>query len=183
MHDQSLREEMEKFYTYLQQLLRTDQLTIPSEDYDLVLDIMATEDRRMSWSYYYACHESRCLFWLETYDASYMLSELYGVKAPAHVSTLKLPHPSFPQFPQCSMQSIAWSPFIGKSDIPRFFGVQIAYVHLDRNHWSLFPVVFEGRRLPLGVYDELMGMLVHGCFGEPIDSRLVLHEKSPPSMT
>ena len=99
MHDQNLREEMENFYTYLKQLLRTDQLTIPSNDYDLVLDIMATEDRRITWSYYYACHESRCLFWLETYDASYMLSELYGVKAPAHVSALQMPHSSFPQIP------------------------------------------------------------------------------------
>ena len=88
MHDQTLREEMENFYGYLQQILRTDQLTIPSKNCDLVLDIMATEDRRTSWSYYYACHDSRCLFWLETYDASYMLSELYGVKAPAHVSAL-----------------------------------------------------------------------------------------------
>ena len=90
---------MENFYTYLKQLLRTDQLTIPSNDYDLVLDIMKTEDRRISWSYYYACHESRCLFWLETYDASYMLSELYGVKAPAHVSALQMPHSSFLQIP------------------------------------------------------------------------------------
>jgi len=30
-------------------------------------------------------------------------------------------------------------------------------------HWSLFPVVFDGRRLPLDVYDELMGILMHGC--------------------
>ena len=99
MNDQTLRKEMEDFYAYLQRLLRIEQLTIPSEDYDLVLDIIETEDRRISWSYYYACHESRCLFWLETYDASYVLSELYGVKAPAHVSALQLPHSSFPQFP------------------------------------------------------------------------------------
>ena len=39
---------------------------------------------------------------------------------------------------------------------------------LDRTHWSLFPVVFKGRTLPLGVYDELMGILVHGCIGEPM---------------
>jgi len=31
------------------------------------------------------------------------------------------------------------------------------------NHWSLFPVVFDGRRLPLDVYDELMGILMYGC--------------------
>ena len=183
MHDQTLREEMEMFYIYLQQILRSDQLTIPSGDYDLVLDIMPIGDGRISWSYYYACHESRCLFWLETYDASYMLSELYGVKAPAHVSALQLSHSSFPQFPQCSMQSTAWSPFIGKSDIPCWIGVRIAYVHLDRNHWSLFPVVFKGRRFPRGVYDELMGMLVHGCFGELIDPTLVFHEKSSSSIS
>ncbi len=86
MHDPILREEIEDFYTYLQQVLHIDQLTIPSKNYDLVLDIMVTDEQQISWSYYYACHESRCLFWLETYDASYMISELFGVKSPAHVS-------------------------------------------------------------------------------------------------
>jgi hypothetical protein len=88
MHDPALREEIEDFYTYMQQLIRADQLIIPSKNYDLVLDVMATDDEQISWSYYYACHESRCLFWLETYDASYMISELFGVKSPAHVSAL-----------------------------------------------------------------------------------------------
>jgi hypothetical protein len=87
---------MEDFYTYLQQLIRADQLTIPSKDYDLVLDIMVTDDEMISWSYYYTCHESRCLFWLETYDASYMISELFGVKSPAHVSALQLSHSNSP---------------------------------------------------------------------------------------
>jgi len=84
-----------------------------------------TEDERISWSYYYACHDSRCLFWLETYDATYMVSELFGVKSPAHVKH--------------RLESLYWT------------------------HWSLFPVVFEGRRLPLPVYDELLGILAHGC--------------------
>jgi hypothetical protein len=43
----------------------------------------------------------------------------------------------------------------------------------NRNHWSLFPTVFEGRCLPVGVYDELMGILVHGCIGKSLDSRLL----------
>jgi hypothetical protein len=46
---------------------------------------------------------------------------------------------------------------------------------LDRNHWSLFPVVFDGRRLPLDVYDELMGTLMHGCIGETVGLRLGFH--------
>ena len=98
MHDQTLREEMEEFYIYLQQVINTDQLVIPSTNYDLVLDLLVTEDQRISWSYYYACHDARCLFWLETYDASYMISELFGVKSPAHVRALHLPHSNLPQF-------------------------------------------------------------------------------------
>ena len=93
MHDQIMRDEIEDFYNCLQRLIRNDQLTIPSKNYDLVLDIMVTQEeseKRILWSYYYACHEARCLFWLETYDASYMTSEQFGVKSPAHVSALHL---------------------------------------------------------------------------------------------
>ena len=88
-----MREEIEDFYDYLQRLLRIDNRSIPSKNYDLVLDIMVTNDENISWSYYYACHDARCLFWLEIYDASYMISELFGVKSPAHVSTSHLSHP------------------------------------------------------------------------------------------
>jgi hypothetical protein len=90
-----MKEEIEHFYDFLQRLLENEDLPIPSKNYDLVLDIMVTVDERISWSYYYACHDARCLFWLETYDASYMISELFGVKSPAHVSALHLPHPEF----------------------------------------------------------------------------------------
>ncbi|KAH9027055.1 hypothetical protein EDB84DRAFT_1419842 [Lactarius hengduanensis] len=60
-------------------------LVIPSKNYDLVLDILPTEDGRVSWSYYYACHETRCLFWLDLYDTTQMISELLGVRSPAHI--------------------------------------------------------------------------------------------------
>ena len=30
----------------------------------------------------------------------------------------------------------------------------------------------DGRRLPLRVYDELMGILMHGCVGEPVGPTL-----------
>ncbi|KAF8474433.1 hypothetical protein DFH94DRAFT_131009 [Russula ochroleuca] len=129
MHDQIMRDEIEEFHNYLQRVIRDDQLSIPSKNYDLVLDIMVTEneerEKQISWSYYYACHEARCLFWLETYDASYMISELFGVKSPAHIKH--------------RLESLYW------------------------NHWSLFPVVFDGRHPPLDAYDELMGILMHGC--------------------
>jgi hypothetical protein len=96
MHDPLLRDEIEEFYQYLQKILRADRLKVPSNNYDLVLDIMPTEDGHIQWGYYYACHETRCLFWLETYDATFMISELYGVKSPAHISALHLSSPTPP---------------------------------------------------------------------------------------
>ncbi|KAH8982871.1 hypothetical protein EDB92DRAFT_1952019 [Lactarius akahatsu] len=85
MHNPVLRKEMEDFYHYLQTILHYVGLVIPSKNYDLVLDILLTEDGRVSWSYYYACHETRCLFWLDSYDATQMISELLGVRSPAHI--------------------------------------------------------------------------------------------------
>jgi hypothetical protein len=98
MHKKALRDEIEDFYNYLQRLIHNDQLIIPSRNHDLVLDIMVTEnEERISWCYYYACHEARCLFWLEIYDASYMTpSGLFGVKSPAHISALHVSHSEFP---------------------------------------------------------------------------------------
>ena len=99
MHDKTMRDEIEDLYNYLQRVIHIDQLFIPSKSYDLVLDITVIDEepeKRIVWSYYYACHEARCLFWLKTYDASYMTSELYGVKSPAHVSTLHLSPSEFP---------------------------------------------------------------------------------------
>jgi hypothetical protein len=95
MHNKTMRDEIEDFYNYLQRLIHNDELSIPSKNYDLVLDIMVTVDERISWSYYYACHDARCLFWLETYDASFMISELFGVRSPAHVSALQLSRVKF----------------------------------------------------------------------------------------
>ncbi|KAH9050812.1 hypothetical protein EDB87DRAFT_1583109, partial [Lactarius vividus] len=125
MHDPKLREEMEDFYDYLQRILSFDGLVIPSQNYDLTLDIMPSQDGRIQWSYYYACHETRCLFWLDPYEASHMISELFAVRSPAHVKH--------------RLEALYWT------------------------HWSLFPVVFEGRRLTHAVYDELVGVLSHGC--------------------
>ena len=95
MHNETMRDEIEDFYDYLQQLILHDELVIPSNNYDLVLDIMV-RDGGILWSYYYACHDTRCLFWLETYDASYTISELFGVKSPAHVSALHFSRSDFP---------------------------------------------------------------------------------------
>ena len=90
MQDPVLREEMEDFYHYIQRILDHEEVVMPSKEYDLALDIMPLEDGRVQWSYYYACHETRCLFWLDTYNATHMISELCGVKSPAHVSASQI---------------------------------------------------------------------------------------------
>ncbi|KAH8987921.1 hypothetical protein EDB92DRAFT_1875046 [Lactarius akahatsu] len=41
------------------------------------------------------------------------------------------------------------------------------------SHWSLYPAFFEGRRLECQIYDELVGILSHGCVGK--SASLVLH--------
>ena len=81
---------MDEFYLALRKILRDDQLIIPSKNYDLVLDITIVGDK-IKWSYYYACHETWCLFWLKPYDGSYMLFAIYGVKCPALVSASESP--------------------------------------------------------------------------------------------
>ena len=86
MHNPLLREEMEHFYSHLKGIERIEHLTIPSKNYDIVLDVSPDEPHRTFWSYYYACHDTRCLFWLEKYDTTYLTSELDGVESPAHLS-------------------------------------------------------------------------------------------------
>lgn len=87
MHDPGLKGELEDFYHYLQRILDHEGIVIPSKNCDLALDILPSGDGRIQWSYYYACHETRCLFWLDPYDATHMISELFGVRSPAHIST------------------------------------------------------------------------------------------------
>ena len=84
MHDSPLREEMEEFYSYLMGIVRVEGLVIPSKNYDLVLDVTLYKDK-LQWSYYYACHDTRCLFWLDAYDTTYITLELDGVESLAHL--------------------------------------------------------------------------------------------------
>ena len=89
---------MEEFYDYLQKIIHHGAIIIPSNIYDLVLDIMPAEDGRIQWSYYYACHETRCLFWLDLFDANHMVSDVFCVTSPAHVSESQILSSILPPF-------------------------------------------------------------------------------------
>ncbi|KAI9438687.1 hypothetical protein H4582DRAFT_190615 [Lactarius indigo] len=121
MHAPELRREIEACVLYLQDL--PTEKSRP-KNYDLVLD-KHEGDGQIQWFYYYAHHETRCLFWLESYAAKDMLSEVYGVESPAHVKH--------------RLEALYWS------------------------HWSLYPAFFKDRRLESEIYDELVGILSHGC--------------------
>ena len=116
MYSADLREEMEEFYLYLEKTIRFENLTVPSKkkNYDLVLDIMGTENQMVQWSYYYACHKTRCLFWLDTYDASSTI--IYGVESPAHVSA-SLSFTNLYLYPLIHVQSIVWRICIGTTPV------------------------------------------------------------------
>jgi hypothetical protein len=164
MHDPALRREMEIFYDYLENILCHDQLTISSNNYDLVLNIMLN-DGRGQWSYYYACHETRCLFWLKTYDATSIISGIDGAESPAHISVLHLSSSSRPPFPliryaENRLEALYWCVSCLRLYSPKHPR------RLVRKHWSLYPAVFDGRSLPLSICDELMRVLSHGCTGE-----------------
>jgi hypothetical protein len=166
MHDPELRREMKDFYERLTNILREDQPTIPSNNnYDLVLNIIRNDERRR-WSYYYAYHETRCLFWAQTQDATSIISGLDGVESPAHISALHLSSPFRPLFPliryaEHRLEALYWCVSCLLLYSPRKHSCRLA-----RKHWSLYPAVFDGRRLPLSICDELIGVLSHGCVGE-----------------
>ncbi|KAI9444163.1 hypothetical protein H4582DRAFT_2053868 [Lactarius indigo] len=101
----------------------------PDLRYGKVL-LLSTEDSTLRRIKYYACHEARCLFWLDVYDANCMVLEVFCVTSPAHVKH--------------RLEGLYWA------------------------HYYLFPAVFDGHCLQPAVYDELLGILSHGCMGKHV---------------
>ena len=88
MYDSNLRAEVEKSVQVLEAKLLELQysgMSFPTANYDLVLDIVETEDKTITRQYYFVDHNTKMLFWLDYYD---MRTLLYvpGVMEPGHVS-------------------------------------------------------------------------------------------------
>ena len=89
MYDQSLREEVQKSAGLLDEKLAELEyqgLRFPTGDYDLVLDIVETKDKKTTRQYYFVDHNARTLFWLEVYDMSRLLEDICGAKEGGHIS-------------------------------------------------------------------------------------------------
>ena len=89
MYDSSLREEVDKSFEVLQRKrfeLESSGIPFPTANYDLVLDIVETDDKKISHRYYYVNHNTKTLFWLELYDMTDLLSDILGVTEPGQIS-------------------------------------------------------------------------------------------------
>jgi hypothetical protein len=94
MYDPSLREEVQKSAGLLDEKLAELEyhgVRFPTGDYDLVLDIVETEDKetkdkKTTRQYYFVDHNTKTLFWLEIYNMSRLLDDIRGAEEPSHIS-------------------------------------------------------------------------------------------------
>ena len=84
MYDRTLRAEVQAFALYLE---RHRPSPLPTDNYDLVLDVINKEDGKIIWAYYYVDHDSKTLFWQDSYECgNSLLREVRGVQETSHVS-------------------------------------------------------------------------------------------------
>jgi len=98
MYDVDLSAEIHAFAGYLdrERERTTCEMPFPTNDYDLVLDIINVENDKTIWAYYYVDHNTRMLFWLNYYECDRLLHEVPGAREASHVSTYFLVHPLRP---------------------------------------------------------------------------------------
>ncbi|KAH9071193.1 hypothetical protein EDB83DRAFT_321597 [Lactarius deliciosus] len=83
MYDDDLSAEIHAFAALLDKE-RTEPL--PTDNYDLVLDIIKVTDDETVWAYYYVDHVSKTLFWQHFYECKdSLLREVHGVQEPGHL--------------------------------------------------------------------------------------------------
>lgn len=71
----------------LERKLQDEGITLP-HDPDLVLEVVPW-DEELVCGYYFVNHDSRCLFWLEEFDASgFCHNEIQAVVSLSHLSKL-----------------------------------------------------------------------------------------------
>ncbi len=89
MYDGDLSAQIHSFAGYLdsERERKTREMPFPTDDYDLVLDIINMENDKTIWAYYYVDHKTKTLFWLNFYECDRLLHEVPGAKEASHVST------------------------------------------------------------------------------------------------
>ncbi|KAH9066354.1 hypothetical protein EDB87DRAFT_710541 [Lactarius vividus] len=88
MYDPNLSAEIHAFAAYLDERRRPPlPFEFPTNDYDLVLDIVKMNNDEVIGAYYYVDHDTKTLFWQEHYDCKdSLLREVRGGQLePGHV--------------------------------------------------------------------------------------------------
>ena len=84
MYDHTLSAEVQAFALYLERHRRSP---LPTDNYDLVLDVINKGGNDIIWAYYYVDHNSKTLFWQDSYECEdSMLGGVGGVREASHVS-------------------------------------------------------------------------------------------------
>lgn len=89
MYDPVLWAEVHAFANQLEeQLLELGNkgIHLPTDNFDLVLDIVETKDKKTIWQYYYVDHKTEMVFWPVNYNMEGLLSEIQGVQESGHIS-------------------------------------------------------------------------------------------------
>jgi hypothetical protein len=87
MYDPGLRTQVDGYAYHLERQLaglNPNQGPLVNQ-YDLVLDIIETKDKKEIPHYYYVDHDEKTLFWLEGHDLSDVLHEVPGLQEPDHI--------------------------------------------------------------------------------------------------
>ena len=112
MYDSTLSKEVEAFALYSKKNWTSP---LPTNNYDLVLDVINMENDEIVWAYYYVDHDSKTLFWQYSYDCGdSLLREVRGVQEASHVSAYSslrrlIPFKSLMRsIPEHRLESLYW---------------------------------------------------------------------------
>ena len=84
MCDPTLSIEIQAFAGYME---KNRKKPLPTNDYDLVLDVINVKDDEIIWAYYYVDHDTKTLFWEDFYECGdTLLREVRGLEEASHVS-------------------------------------------------------------------------------------------------
>ncbi|KAI0315001.1 hypothetical protein OF83DRAFT_392027 [Amylostereum chailletii] len=90
IYEPNHREEVEVFAQYLEDFLHSMDMSPPSDDCELVLEVSFSKEEGDSivWSYYYVDHRTKTLFWLRPFVADHIMTEILGFSSPDHFNMM-----------------------------------------------------------------------------------------------
>jgi len=87
--DSKKMRELHKFIEQIEDFTRSRNVYQP-KDTHLVLELVEDAVGHFWCAYYYVCHSTRNVFWLEKHDISEFVSEVRGELYPTHISMYRL---------------------------------------------------------------------------------------------